>query len=221
MRIAQVAPLAESVPLKLYGGTERVVSWLTEDLVRLGHDVTLFASADSLTSAALVPVWPRALHLSCPTPDPYTPYSVLLDKLLERAPNFDVVHCHTDWLHFPLVRSLRVPFLTTLHGRLDLGDIQTAMRSFPEAPFVSISDDVRRNGMSLEPVLAELENKGARAKFVILDASRRNPFERRFRSASAGLAAVHAPDEKLMMCAAAPGKVVNDNGGQQSLWLSE
>jgi uncharacterized caspase-like protein len=82
-------------------------------------------------------------------------------------------------------------------------------------------DDVRRNGMSLEPVLAQLESKGARAKFVILDASRRNPFERRFRSASAGLAAVHAPDETLMMYAAAPGKVVNDNGGQQSLWMSE
>jgi hypothetical protein len=82
-------------------------------------------------------------------------------------------------------------------------------------------DDVRRNGMSLEPVLAELESKGAGAKFVILDASRRNPFERRFRSASAGLAAVHAPDETLMMYAAAPGKVVNDNGGQHSLWMSE
>jgi glycosyltransferase involved in cell wall biosynthesis len=143
MRIAQVAPLAESVPPKLYGGTERVVSWLTEDLVRLGHDVTLFACADSLTSASLVLVWPQALRLSRPTPDPYAPYSVLLDKLAERAPNFDIVHCHTDWLHLPLQRCLRVPFLTTLHGRLDLDYVQTAMRSFPEAPFVSISDKQR------------------------------------------------------------------------------
>jgi glycosyltransferase involved in cell wall biosynthesis len=143
MRIAQVAPLAESVPPKLYGGTERVVSWLTEDLVRLGHDVTLFASADSLTSASLVPVWPRALRMSGPTRDPYAPYSVLLDKLVQRAANFDVIHCHTDWLHLPLLRCLQVPSLTTLHGRLDLGYVQTAMRNFPEARFVSISDKQR------------------------------------------------------------------------------
>jgi glycosyltransferase involved in cell wall biosynthesis len=143
MRIAQVAPLAESVPPKLYGGTERVVSWLTEELVGLGHDVTLFASADSLTSASLVPVWPQALRLSRPAPDPYAPYSVLLERLKELASSFDVIHCHIDWLHLPLLRCLEVPFLTTLHGRLDLGYIQTAMRSFPEAPFVSISDNQR------------------------------------------------------------------------------
>jgi glycosyltransferase involved in cell wall biosynthesis len=143
MRIAQVAPLAESVPPRLYGGTERVVSWLTEELASLGHDVTLFASADSLTSASLVPVWPRALRLSRPAPDPYAPYSVLLEKLVERVSSFDVIHCHIDWLHLPLLRCFQVPFLTTLHGRLDLGYIQTTMHSFPQAPFVSISDNQR------------------------------------------------------------------------------
>ena len=143
MRIAQVAPLAESVPPKLYGGTERVVSWLTEELVQLGHDVTLFASADSHTNASLVPVWPRALRLSRPAPDPYAPYSVLLSMLMDRVSSFDVIHCHIDWLHLPMLRYLEVPFLTTLHGRLDLGWIKTAMRSFPGAPFVSISENQR------------------------------------------------------------------------------
>jgi glycosyltransferase involved in cell wall biosynthesis len=120
-----------------------VVSWLTEELVRLGHDVSLFASGDSLTSASLVPVWPRALRLSRLAPDPYAPYSVLLEKLVERASSFDVIHCHIDWLHLPLLRCLQVPFLTTLHGRLDLDYIQTTMGNFPEAPFVSISEDQR------------------------------------------------------------------------------
>jgi glycosyltransferase involved in cell wall biosynthesis len=143
MRIAQVAPLAESVPPKLYGGTERVVSWLTEELVQLGHDVTLFASADSHTNASLVPVWPRALRLSRPAPDPYAPYSALLSMLMDRVSSFDVIHCHIDWLHLPMLRHLEVPFLTTLHGRLDLGYIKTAMRSFPGAPFVSISENQR------------------------------------------------------------------------------
>ena len=143
MRIAQVAPLAESVPPKLYGGTERVVSWLTEELVQLGHDVTLFASADSHTNAWLAPVWPRALRLSRPAPDPYAPYSALLSMLMDRVSSFDVIHCHIDWLHLPMLRHLEVPFLTTLHGRLDLGWIKTAMRSFPGAPFVSISENQR------------------------------------------------------------------------------
>ena len=143
MRIAQVAPLAESVPPKLYGGTERVVSWLTEELVALGHDVTLFASAGSLTSASLVPVWPRALRLSLPRPDPCAAHAVMLDKVAERASSFDVIHCHLDWLHLPVLRSLEVPFLTTLHGRLDLDYINAAIRSFPGAPFVSISNNQR------------------------------------------------------------------------------
>jgi glycosyltransferase involved in cell wall biosynthesis len=143
MRIAQIAPLAESVPPKLYGGTERVVSWLTEELVRLGHEVTLFASGDSLTNARLVPVWPRALRLSRPAPDVYAPYGVLLAAIAKEAARFDVIHCHTDWLHIPMLRCLDAPFLTTLHGRLDLSYIRTTMRSFSEAPFVSISHNQR------------------------------------------------------------------------------
>jgi len=143
MRIAQVAPLAESVPPKLYGGTERVVSWLTEELVRLGHDVTLFASGDSVTEASLVPVWPRALRLSRPHPDPYLPYAVLLEHLSKRACDFDVIHCHMDWLHMPMLCSLGVPFITTLHGRLDLEYLAPAMPSLPRTPLVSISDNQR------------------------------------------------------------------------------
>src|SRR3954469_23357950 len=103
LRVAQVAPLAESVPPRLYGGTERVVSWLTEELVRLGHDVTLFASGDSKTAAKLVPVWPKALRLSHPSPDPMATYAAMLDTLAEAACTFDVIHCHLDWLHLPFL----------------------------------------------------------------------------------------------------------------------
>src|ERR1700726_3577668 len=98
MRIAQIAPLTEAIPPKLYGGTERVVSWLTEELVALGHDVTLFASGDSVTSAKLHPVWPKVLRLSRPPPDPFAAYSVLMEALAQCARNFDVVHCHCDWI---------------------------------------------------------------------------------------------------------------------------
>jgi glycosyltransferase involved in cell wall biosynthesis len=143
MRIAQVAPLAERVPPKLYGGTERVVSWLTEELVASGHDVTLFASADSVTSAALVPVWPRAVRLSRPRPDPSAVCAVLLDLLASMASDFDVVHSHIDWLHLPLLRRLGVPYVTTLHGRLDLPFLAPTVRRFPDAPFVSISESQR------------------------------------------------------------------------------
>jgi len=143
MRIAQIAPLAESVPPKLYGGTERVVSWLTEDLVSSGHDVTLFATGDSRTSAKLVPVCPRALRLSRPRPDPAAAYAVLLEAVAERAADFDVIHCHMDWMHLPLLRRLRTPFLTTLHGRLDLPDLPLTAQRFPDAPFVSISQSQR------------------------------------------------------------------------------
>jgi len=122
VRIAQLAPLAESVPPKLYGGTERVVSWLTDELVDLGHDVTLFASGDSRTSAKLPPC-PRALRLSRPRPNPAAACAVLLEALAERAGDFDVIHSHLDWVHLPLLRRLRPPFLTTLHGRLDLPDL--------------------------------------------------------------------------------------------------
>jgi glycosyltransferase involved in cell wall biosynthesis len=143
MRIAQVAPLAERVPPKLYGGTERVVSWLTEELVALGHEVTLFASADSKTKAALVPVWPSAIRLSRPRPDPLAPLANLLEAVASRAQNFDVNHFHIDWVHLPLLQRLRVPHLTTMHGRLDLPHIRLVLRSFPDALFVSISDNQR------------------------------------------------------------------------------
>src|SRR3954451_2924402 len=120
MRIAQVAPLAESVPPKLYGGTERVVSWLTEDLVELGHEVTLFASGDSVTKASLVSVVPAALRLSRPRRDPSIAQTLLLQEIADRAAEFDIVHFHTDWTHLPLLTRLAVPFVTTMHGRLDL-----------------------------------------------------------------------------------------------------
>ena len=143
LRIAQVAPLAEAVPPRLYGGTERVVSWLTEELVELGHHVTLFASGDSLTSADLEAATPVALRLAPDHRDPMLAYAVLLAKIAERAAEFDVVHCHVDWQHIPLLQSVKVPFLTTLHGRLDLPDLGRAIEYFEKAPFVSISDSQR------------------------------------------------------------------------------
>jgi glycosyltransferase involved in cell wall biosynthesis len=144
MRIAQLAPLAESVPPRLYGGTERVVSWLTEELVRRGHDVTLFATGDSRTSGKLVPVWPKALRLGRPQADPLAALSAALEVLARRAAEFDLLHCHGDWVHLPLVTRLGVPFLTTLHGRLDLPGLPKLIEAFPDAPFVSISDDQRK-----------------------------------------------------------------------------
>src|SRR5499426_3593343 len=113
MRIAQIAPLAESVPPRLYGGTERVVAWLVEELVELGHDVTLFASGDSKTRATLVPVWPRALRLGRPRSDPMIAQAALLEAVGRQAADFDVIHCHIDWLHLPLLSQLDVRFLTT------------------------------------------------------------------------------------------------------------
>jgi glycosyltransferase involved in cell wall biosynthesis len=144
MRIAQIAPLAESVPPRLYGGTERVVAWLTEELVRLGHDVTLFATGDSSTAARLEPLWPRGLRLSRPQADLMAAQSAALDVLARHADNFDVLHCHGDWLHLPIVTRGSVPFLTTLHGRLDLPGLPTLIERFPQASFVSISDHQRR-----------------------------------------------------------------------------
>ena len=144
MRIAQIAPLAESVPPRLYGGTERVVSWLTEELVRRGHDVTLFASGDSSTNGKLVPVWPKALRLGRPQTDPMVALSVALEVLARHANEFDLLHCHGDWMHLPLLTRLNTPFMTTLHGRLDLPGLPALIRTFPDAPFVSISDDQRQ-----------------------------------------------------------------------------
>jgi len=143
MRIAQIAPLVESVPPKLYGGTERVVSWLVDELVELGHEVTLFASGDSKTRAQLHPVWPRALRLGKPRSDPVAAQTALLHSASRHAAEYDVIHAHIEWLHLPLLSGLGVPFLTTLHGRLDLPGIADVVRRFPNAPFVSISDNQR------------------------------------------------------------------------------
>jgi glycosyltransferase involved in cell wall biosynthesis len=143
MRIAQLAPLAESVPPKLYGGTERVISWLTEELVSLGHEVTLFASGDSQTNANLVPVWPRGLRLGRPKTDPAIPAAALLEAVADRASEYDVIHCHTDWLHLPVLTRLDVPFVTTTHNRLDLPGLSKLVSQFPDAPFISISDNQR------------------------------------------------------------------------------
>ena len=143
MRIAQIAPLAESVPPRLYGGTERVVAWLTEELVALGHDVTLFASGDSVTSAKLVPVLPRALRLGRPRSDPVAAQAALLEAVAQQAGSFDLIHSHIDWLHLPLLSRLGVPFITTPHGRLDLPGLSDLFSRFPHAPFVSISDNQR------------------------------------------------------------------------------
>src|SRR5258705_4381182 len=143
MRIAQMAPLAESVPPRLYGGTERVVAWLVDELVSLGHEVTLFASGDSVTTARLNAVWPRALRLGRPRTDPMIAQAALLEAVARRATEFDVIHAHIDWLHLPLFSRLGVPFLTTCHGRLDLPGFPDVVSQFPDAPFVSISDNQR------------------------------------------------------------------------------
>src|SRR5437660_4137566 len=143
MRVAQVAPLAESVPPRLYGGTERVVAWLIDQLIELGHEVTPFASGDSVTRAKLVPVLPRALRLDRRRSDPIAAQAELLETVAQHAPNFDVIHAHIDWLHLPLLSRLGVPFVTTLHGRLDLPGLPEVVRRFPDAPFVSISNNQR------------------------------------------------------------------------------
>jgi len=144
MRIAQIAPLHEAVPPRLYGGTERVVSFLTEELVAQGHDVTLFASGDSVTSAKLEPVWPRALRLDPAIRDPIAPHMLLMEAVRRRADEFDVLHFHMDYWPFSLFGRQRTPFVTTMHGRLDLSELQPIFDTFPNAPLVSISDAQRR-----------------------------------------------------------------------------
>ncbi len=143
MRVAQVAPLAESVPPKLYGGTERVVSWLTEELVRQRHDVTLFASGDSNTQAKLVECVPLGLRLAG-VRDHTANLLVMLDLVRRLADDFDIIHFHTDLLHFPLFRDIAHKCVTTLHGRLDLPDLHPVYSAFPEMHLVSISDDQRK-----------------------------------------------------------------------------
>jgi glycosyltransferase involved in cell wall biosynthesis len=143
MRIAQIAPLHEAVPPKFYGGTERVVSYLTDALVDLGHNVTLFASGDSHTKATLEAAWPRALRLDPSTRDVLAPHMLMLEKVRRVAHEFDVLHFHLDYLPFPLFSRLDTPFVTTLHGRLDLPELQAVFKTFPKAPVVSISDAQR------------------------------------------------------------------------------
>ncbi|MCK1675122.1 glycosyltransferase family 4 protein [Bradyrhizobium sp. 150] len=144
MRIAQLAPLAESVPPKLYGGTERVIAWLVDELVESGHDVTLFASGDSKTKGKLHAVWPRALRLGRKGADPNAACALLIEAIAERARDFDVIHSHVDWLPLPVLSRTGVPFLTTMHGRLDLPGLPQVIGAFADAPFVSISADQRR-----------------------------------------------------------------------------
>ena len=144
MRIAQVAPLAEAVPPKFYGGTERIVSYLTEELVALGHAVTLFASGDSVTAARLVPVVPRALRLDPAVRDTVSPHILMLSRVLDHLHEFDVVHFHIDHFQLPAMRDRGVPFVSTFHGRLDLPELQPLLDAFPKVPFISISDSQRR-----------------------------------------------------------------------------
>lgn len=143
MRIAQVAPLMERVPPRMYGGTERIVSYLTEQLVHDGHDVTLFASGDSRTAAELVPCCREALRLDPNIVDPLPYYMILLDQVRRRAGEFDVLHFHTDFLHFPVVAGFADRTVTTLHGRLDLPDLPPVFAAFPSLAMVSISDHQR------------------------------------------------------------------------------
>lgn len=143
MRIAQVAPLYESVPPHTYGGTERVVSYLTEELVRQGHDVTLFASGDSETDAALVACAPESLRLDESVIDPIAHLVFQMECVAAEARQFDVIHWHLDYFHFPMSRRLGVPHLTTLHGRLDIPDLKPVYDEFGDMPVVSISNDQR------------------------------------------------------------------------------
>jgi len=144
MRIAQISPLTEAVPPKLYGGTERVISWLTEELVSLGHDVTLFASGDSVTSATLAPIWPRALRLDGSVRDPNSLHMMMIEQVYRRAEEFDILHFHLDYYPFSLMARQRIPFVTTLHGRLDLPEHQPVFDTFQSIPLVSISHSQRR-----------------------------------------------------------------------------
>jgi len=146
MRIAQVAPLTEAVPPKLYGGTERVVHWLTEELVTLGHDVTLFASGDSQTSAKLEATWPKALRLDGAVRDPNALHMVMLERVRRKCDDeeFDFLHFHLDYYPFSLFFRQPTPFLTTLHGRLDLPEHQPVFSTFSKVPVISISNAQRR-----------------------------------------------------------------------------
>lgn len=144
MRIAQISPLTEAVPPKLYGGTERVISWLTEELVSLGHEVTLFASGDSITKATLSPMWPRALRLDGSVRDPNSLHMMMIEQVCRRAAEFDILHFHLDYYPFSVMSRQNIPFVTTLHGRLDLPEHQPVFDTFSSIPLISISNSQRR-----------------------------------------------------------------------------
>ncbi|MGH6989046.1 MAG: glycosyltransferase family 4 protein [Stellaceae bacterium] len=144
MRIAEIAPLTEAVPPKSYGGTERVVSWITEELVRMGHEVTLFASGDSETTARLDAVWPVALRFDSRVLDPFALHMLMLERVRQRAAEFDVLHFHLDYMPFSLFLRQSTPFVTTLHGRLDLLEHQPVFTAFSRAPVVAISHAQRK-----------------------------------------------------------------------------
>ena len=178
MRIAQVAPLIESVPPRLYGGTERIVSYLTEELVEMGHEVTLFASGDSITAAELVPCCAQALRLNPAVRDPLPYYMLMLDKVRRMASTFDVIHFHIDQLHFPIFRTIAHRTVTTLHGRQDLPDLLALYSGFPEMPLVAISDAQTRplpdvdqivtiqHGLPRNLLLPTLQPRGGYLAFV-------------------------------------------------------
>ena len=144
MQIAQIAPLTEAIPPKLYGGTERVISWLADELVALGHDVVLFASGDSETAANLEACWPTALRLDGSVHDPNALHVAMLERVRQRAHDFDLLHFHLDYYPFSLFSRQPTPFVTTLHGRLDLPEHQVVFETFPSIPVISISDAQRR-----------------------------------------------------------------------------
>jgi glycosyltransferase involved in cell wall biosynthesis len=144
MRIAQVSPLYESVPPKLYGGTERVVHNLTEELISRGHEVTLFASGDSVTGAKLVPVCKSALRLDADCIDPIVHHFTLMEMVEKESHNFDIIHSHIDYLYFPIMKRSKNTYLTTLHGRLDIPELQPLFNEYKDIPLVSISDSQRK-----------------------------------------------------------------------------
>ena len=144
MKIAQVSPLYEAVPPQFYGGTERIVSYLTESLVEAGHDVTLYASGDSVTKAKLVAVCEHSLRLDTNSVEPVADHMLLLERMMQDASSYDIVHSHIEYLGFPFLRRLTVPHLTTLHNRLDVSNYRNLFHEFEDEPLVSISDSQRQ-----------------------------------------------------------------------------
>ena len=189
MKIAQIAPLMESVPPRLYGGTERVVSYLTEELIARGHDVTLFASGDSITSADLVPCCKSAMRLDAKAQDPIPHYLTMLDKVMRTAEKFDVLHFHIDYLQFPLLRGLESRTVTTLHGRQDLPATSSFYAYFRAIPLVSISHAQRRpiadanfvatihHGLPLDLHHAEYDPRGGYLAFLGRISPEKNPVQ--------------------------------------------